>query len=477
MAYFSLNEGFQGLGSFGCGEQCRCGPCAQRQAGRASLAEWYKRDEGAPEPPAGPPRANNRPAIGEPPQGPPPADGPGHGPLPYREAIEQMERRAFADYSRACSGVNVLQWLRRPPLSLVEEIAFWEKVITWLPRLFDLKRAAERRAREGRMTMDEARATVRLQMNRVFPPGYALGSLADELARARCALSKVRWQHAARQNRGRTPLERRLHGGLHGFGEPAVAAGPKADFVFDKFVFRLSLVPAEHTPAINALADRIVAIARQAPGPLGTVRLVGHTDFIGAEKYNKALGLMRAKAVHGALATALEYRLRGVTSRIEIVPESRGEFQPATKDTSPAGRERNRRVEVFLALKFAGTPRQRVPDLRLPEDYNPDIKRPPHQQPSPTDRIITTKVPKPQRKCFKPYEAVVKLLRKLLDKALKESRIPPRFHDRIRELAEKRAADLRDDLIDRGLEELELEGRLKEAARRLIVDAIQRACI
>ena len=149
---------------------------------------------------------------------PAPTAGPGHDPLPYREAIEQMERRAFEDYSRACSGVNVLQWLRRPPLSLSEEIAFWEKVITWLPRLFDLKRKAERRAREGRMTMDEARATVRLQMNRVFPPGYALGSLADELARARCALSKVRWQQAARQNRGRIPLERRLQGPPVGLG-------------------------------------------------------------------------------------------------------------------------------------------------------------------------------------------------------------------------------------------------------------------
>ena len=142
----------------------------------------------------------------------------GDSPLPYREAIEQMERSAFEDYSRACAGVNVLQWLRRPPLSLAEEIAFWERVIIWLPRLFDFKREAERRAREGRMTVDEARAIVRRQMNRVFPPGYALGSLADELARARCALSKVRWQHAARQNRGRTPLERRLHGPPAGLG-------------------------------------------------------------------------------------------------------------------------------------------------------------------------------------------------------------------------------------------------------------------
>ncbi|HEU0178988.1 MAG TPA: hypothetical protein VFV58_32385 [Blastocatellia bacterium] len=245
MAYFSFNEDFQGMGSLGCGGSCGRQPCAQCQAGRASLGEWYKREEYEPEYPAGPPPwANYRPAIGEPPQGPPLVLQPTRlfqddptpplvrrmrgvmsrgltpptGPLPYREAIEQMERRAFEDYSRACSGVNVLQWLRRPPLSLVEEIAFWEKVLTWLPRLFDLKREAERKAREGRMTMDEARAIVRREMNHVFPPGYALGSLADELARARCALSKARWQLAARQNRGRTPLERRLHGPLAGLG-------------------------------------------------------------------------------------------------------------------------------------------------------------------------------------------------------------------------------------------------------------------
>lgn len=74
MAYFSLNEDFQRLGSFGCGGKCRCGPCAQRYSARASSAEWYKRDEEESAPPASPPppRSNNRPAIGEPPtQGPP----------------------------------------------------------------------------------------------------------------------------------------------------------------------------------------------------------------------------------------------------------------------------------------------------------------------------------------------------------------------------------------------------------------------
>jgi hypothetical protein len=263
---------------------------------------------------------------------------------------------------------------------------------------------------------------------------------------------------------------------LQGFGEAAVAAGPKADFVFDKFEFGLSLVPAAHKPAIDALADKIVAIARQVPGPLGTIRLIGHTDFIDTEKYNQALGLLRAKAVRGALATALEARLRGVTSRIEIVPDSRGELQPVTKDPSPAGRELNRRVEVFLALKFAGTPTRRVPNIHVPDDWD-DRPHPPYRpRPSEIDRNIARKVPDLPRKCVKPYEIVVKFLRQKLSDALKRSPIPKQFHDRIRELAEQQAADLRDNLIDRGLEELKLEGGIKQAARQLIVKAIKEAC-
>lgn len=67
MAYFSLNEDFQRLGS-SCSGQCQCGPCRQGHAGRAALAEWYERDEEEPDEPttttkAAPPQ----PAIGEPP--------------------------------------------------------------------------------------------------------------------------------------------------------------------------------------------------------------------------------------------------------------------------------------------------------------------------------------------------------------------------------------------------------------------------
>ncbi len=78
---------------------------------------------------------------------------------------------------------------------------------------------------------------------------------------------------------------------------------------------------------------------------------------------------------------------------------------------------------------------------------------------------------------MKPYDWVVRQLRRLLDWLLQESPIPPKYHARIRELAEKRAADLRDDLIEKGLEEIGLEARFRPTARQLILYAIQKACV
>ena len=148
---------------------------------------------------------------------------PGNRPLPYREAMEAAERQAFQDYSRDCAGIRLLEWLRREPLTLAQEVEFWERVLRWLPRIFEMKRLIDERVRAGQMSAEEGRMVLRTNIERVFPPGYALGSLETETARARCALSKARWRLIAYQHRGSAPMEQRL---LHGFGEPPVAAGP-----------------------------------------------------------------------------------------------------------------------------------------------------------------------------------------------------------------------------------------------------------
>jgi outer membrane protein OmpA-like peptidoglycan-associated protein len=277
-------------------------------------------------------------------------------------------------------------------------------------------------------------------------------------------------------------------GGLRGFGElPADARVPDtrpsrpSDLNLDRFEFKLSLVPPVHRPAIDALADRIVAVARQVPGPVGRVDLFGHADFIGERGYNNPLGLMRAKAVRGALATALEARLRGVTSRIEIVPVSLGEDYPDNpSDRSDEGRARSRRVQVYVTLVPVRPPPPGVPPPwkytpKNPGGTNRGPVRPPSQGDD-FDKKYPKPPPPPKRKCVRPYEKVVAFLRRLLDRLLGASPIPSKYHKKIKQLAEQRAADQRDDLIDRGLDEIGLEGQLKVAARKLIIYAIQQAC-
>lgn len=127
-------------------------------------------------------------------------------PLPYREAMEETERKLFDEYTRACAGVRLLERLERTPMSLREQVRFWERVIDWLPRIFRLKHLLDQRVRARRMTQVEADSSLAWQLRHVFPPGYALTTLESELAKARCALAKARWQFFAQQHRGTVPV-------------------------------------------------------------------------------------------------------------------------------------------------------------------------------------------------------------------------------------------------------------------------------
>lgn len=77
----------------------------------------------------------------------------------------------------------------------------------------------------------------------------------------------------------------------------------------------------------------------------GTLRVVGHTDAVGGERYNAALSLRRARAVAAVL--------RGRTpAGIRVVAVGRGSAAPLAPETTsagdddPAARARNRRVEL-----------------------------------------------------------------------------------------------------------------------------------
>jgi phosphate transport system substrate-binding protein len=89
----------------------------------------------------------------------------------------------------------------------------------------------------------------------------------------------------------------------------------------------------------TSLQERLRAGAR--------IVLVGHTDYTGDTAKNRGLALRRALAIRGV------FEARGVYG-LEV--ESAGEVCPSGDNDSPEGRERNRRVEIWLRPPEAHTP-------------------------------------------------------------------------------------------------------------------------
>jgi outer membrane protein OmpA-like peptidoglycan-associated protein len=76
--------------------------------------------------------------------------------------------------------------------------------------------------------------------------------------------------------------------------------------------------------------------------PATTVTIIGHTDSTGGEAVNQPLSIDRAAHTRDYLA------MRGVSPN-RIVIDGRGEREPIASNNDPAGRARNRRVEIYVA--------------------------------------------------------------------------------------------------------------------------------
>ncbi|HWQ36980.1 MAG TPA: OmpA family protein [Blastocatellia bacterium] len=112
---------------------------------------------------------------------------------------------------------------------------------------------------------------------------------------------------------------------------------------------RTTVTPANQR-RIELAARRIVASWR-TPGArrIRSVRLVGHADSSGPAAYNLDLGRRRAQAVRTRLMRAVEQLHPGLSRRIRFIPQTLGETRPEAPNTTPAGRARNRRVQIFLS--------------------------------------------------------------------------------------------------------------------------------
>ncbi len=72
--------------------------------------------------------------------------------------------------------------------------------------------------------------------------------------------------------------------------------------------------------------------------------VTGHTDAIGTDTYNQALGMRRAESVKSFLTG------QGLPAEI-IETASLGESDPVAENTSPEGRAENRRAETSIKIQ------------------------------------------------------------------------------------------------------------------------------
>jgi outer membrane protein OmpA-like peptidoglycan-associated protein len=97
---------------------------------------------------------------------------------------------------------------------------------------------------------------------------------------------------------------------------------------------------AEIKPAMRPVLDKF-AQTLQA-NPVTNVRIIGYTDSTGTDAINDPLSVRRAASTRDYLTA------RGVAiNRIAI--DGRGSREPVADNSTPTGRSKNRRVEVFVA--------------------------------------------------------------------------------------------------------------------------------
>ena len=96
---------------------------------------------------------------------------------------------------------------------------------------------------------------------------------------------------------------------------------------------------ADIKPAFRPSLDKLAQLIQKYDRTV--VHVVGHTDSVGSDTYNQQLSEQRAMSVGDYLASY------GVP-RQRLRTEGRGESEPRATNATEAGRQLNRRVEIFV---------------------------------------------------------------------------------------------------------------------------------
>ncbi len=122
---------------------------------------------------------------------------------------------------------------------------------------------------------------------------------------------------------------------------------------------------ADIKPAFKPSLDKLTDVLRKYNKT--TVYVVGYTDSTGPADYNLRLSERRARSVADYLAA------HGVsTARLRI--EGRGEAEPRATNTTEAGRQLNRRVELFIRPVVEGQEQRAYEPPRGEPSYREDSR-------------------------------------------------------------------------------------------------------
>lgn len=147
--------------------------------------------------------------------------------------------------------------------------------------------------------------------------GGAIGNAMDEKER------KIR-QIAAERDAKEMEVERVQEDLLR------VSVSSEASFDFDR---------ADIKPEFKPTLNKVAGVLRDDPNV--RISIIGFTDSIGSEEYNKRLSQRRADAT-------ADYLVSQGVARHQIVTEGLGEAEPRASNTTEEGRAQNRRVEIYL---------------------------------------------------------------------------------------------------------------------------------
>jgi len=108
----------------------------------------------------------------------------------------------------------------------------------------------------------------------------------------------------------------------------------RVNFDFDKFTIR---------KADEVDLKKAIEFVKKYPN--ANVKIEGHTDSIGSDKYNQKLSEKRAEAIQNYLIE------KGAVKKTDISTVGYGESKPVADNKTSKGRAENRRAEILILEK------------------------------------------------------------------------------------------------------------------------------